>query len=102
MSGSFWLAIAGEDTLLISKDSEDAWLRLEICEVPDLFSNNSRELVEDAMIHIEILGLILLRPWQAVDRVATSQGICAVFSDDDWDAVLRGPAGEIFDEVLLG
>ena len=46
-------AVAGEDSLAVAVDAEDAWHGGEVGEAPDLFADDCVDPVEDAVVDVE-------------------------------------------------
>jgi hypothetical protein len=67
-----------------------------------MLSNDGVDPVERAMVHIEVIHLILLKPWApGRDGVQTGVGVGAVFSDDD-RLPFAGPGPQLRFPVDLG
>src|SRR5690606_31041266 len=94
VGGGLRLAVAGEDALLVASDPHDAGGRGEVGEVPDLLADDGLAGVEDAVVHLEVLHLVLLRPRGRRELVQARHGVGAILGDDDRLAVAR-PALEL-------
>ena len=95
-------ALAGEDALLVAVGAEDARGDGEVGEVPDVLADDGLDAVEDAVGHLEQLGLVLLGPRRRGDAVHAGHRVGAVLGDDDRLAVLRGPGVELGLQPALG
>ena len=94
--------VAGEDALLVAVGAEDARRDGEVGEVPDVLADDGVDAVEDAVGHLEQLGLVLLGPRRRGEAVHAGHGVGAVLGDDDRLAVLGRPGVELGLQPALG
>ena len=75
----------------------------EVGEVPDLLADDGVEAVEDAVEHLEQLGLVLLRPRASASTlVQAGERVGAVLGEDDRLVVRLVPRADLGLERALG
>src|SRR2546422_7111003 len=94
--------VAREDALLVAVDAEDRESGGEVGEGPDLLAHHRVDAVEDAVGHLQQIGLVLLGPGDWRDAVETSDSVGAVLGENDRLAVLCYPGLEFRLQRTLG